>query len=41
MKHDIFDFHHDMTWHDRAWRVLLLLVLIGICLMDLFVWRPA
>jgi hypothetical protein len=40
MKHDIFDFHHDMTWYDRGWRIALLLGLIGILLMDLFVWRP-
>lgn len=41
MKHDIFDFHHDMTWYDRAWRIVFLMFIIGVMLMDLFYWRPA
>ena len=41
MKHDIFEFNmHDMTRGQRAWRVLLLLTIIGVALMDLLVWRP-
>ena len=41
MKHDIFEFDaKEMTWQDRAWRVAFLAALIGIILLDLFVWRP-
>jgi hypothetical protein len=41
MKHDIFEFSmNDMTRGQRAWRVLLLVTLIGVTLMDLLVWRP-
>lgn len=41
MRHDIFEFDaKGMTWQDRAWRVIFLLFLIGILLLDLFVWRP-
>lgn len=41
MKYDIFEFTTaGMRWQDRAVRVLFLLVCIGVCLMDLFVWRP-
>ena len=40
MKHDIFDFHHEMTWYDRAWCIVFLAVTIGILLADLFYWRP-
>ena len=40
MKHDPFDFRHDMTWQDRAWRIAFLVVLIGILTADLFYWRP-
>lgn len=41
MKHDIFEFSmHGMTYGQRAWRVLLLLTIIGVALMDLLVWRP-
>lgn len=41
MRHDIFEFNMaDMTWYDRAWRVLFLLAIIGVVLMDLLYWRP-
>jgi hypothetical protein len=40
MKHDIFDFHHDMTRSDMVWRAVLLAAMIGVLLMDLFFWRP-
>ena len=41
MKHDIFEFNAEgMTWADRAWRVVFLATIIGVVLMDLFVWRP-
>ena len=41
MKHDIFEFDaKGMTWQDRALRVAFLVVLIGISLLDLYVWRP-
>jgi len=42
MRHDIFEFNAtEMTWYDRAWRIALLTFVIGVLLMDLFVWRPA
>ena len=41
MHPDPFEFNRGMTWYDRAWRVLLLLVTIAVLLMDLLVWRPA
>lgn len=41
MKHDLFDFTAPgMTLAQRAWRVAFLLAVIGVVLMDLFVWRP-
>lgn len=41
MKHDLFEFNAlGMTRWQRAWRVLLLLSLIAICILDLFYWRP-
>lgn len=41
MKHDIFEFNaENMTWSDRAWRIALLLIFIGVALLDLYVWRP-
>lgn len=40
MKHDLFEFNADMTWRDKAWRVLFLLVIVGILLCDLYIWRP-
>ena len=41
MKHDIFEFNAaDMTWADRAVRVIFLIALIGVLLADLFIWRP-
>jgi hypothetical protein len=40
MKHDVFDFHHDMTASEVFWRVLLLSGIIAVVVMDLFVWRP-
>ena len=41
MKHDLFEFSmHDMTFWDKFWRAALLLVVIGVVLMDLLVWRP-
>jgi hypothetical protein len=41
MKHDLFEFNaQDMTWADRAWRVVFLLSIIAACAYDLFVGRP-
>lgn len=41
MKHDLFEFNMtNMTWYDRAWRVILLVFLIGVLMYDLFVGRP-
>ena len=40
MKHDIFDFHHDMSASDIVGRVLFLLAIIGTVLMDFLYWRP-
>ena len=42
MKHDIFEFDMtDMTWSDRAWRIVFLVSVIGILSADLFYWRFA
>ena len=41
MKHDIFEFNMTtMTRYDRAWRIALLLALIGVLAYDLFIGRP-
>ena len=41
MKHDLFEFSMEhMTRGQRVWRVLFLIVCIGVALMDLLVWRP-
>lgn len=41
MKHDIFEFSAtDMTWADKAVRIIFLIALIGVLLADLFIWRP-
>jgi hypothetical protein len=40
MKHDILDFHHDMSASDIVWRAVLLVATIGVLLLDLFFWRP-
>lgn len=40
MRHDLFDFCADMSAFSRGWRIALLLVLIAVCLLDLFYWRP-
>jgi hypothetical protein len=41
MKHDIFEFTTEgMTLAQRAWRIAVLVVIIGICALDLFYWRP-
>lgn len=41
MKHDLFEFNAlTMTWWDRAWRILFLLVVIGVAAYDLFIGRP-
>lgn len=41
MKYDLFEFTTEgMTLAQRAWRVALVLVLLGVCALDLFVWRP-
>lgn len=40
MKHDIFEFDAtDMTWQDRAWRVVFLAICIGVLAADLMIWR--
>lgn len=41
MKQDIFELNPvAMTYSDRAWRILTLIILIAVLCMDLFVWRP-
>jgi len=41
VKHDIFEFNAEtMTFADKAWRVVFLLVCICTLLADLFIWRP-
>jgi hypothetical protein len=41
MKHDLFEFNmENMTYGQRAWRVIFLVCVIGVALMDLLVWRP-
>jgi hypothetical protein len=40
MKHDILDFRYDMSASDIVWRAVFLVAMIGVLLMDLFVWRP-
>ena len=41
MKHDIFEFNiTDMTWAEKAVRVIFLLAVMGVLLADLFIWRP-
>lgn len=37
MKHDPFDY---WSAPGRGWRIALLLVLVAICILDLFLWRP-
>lgn len=40
MRRDMLEFNPHLSIGERLWRGLLLLVLIGILLMDLYVWRP-
>lgn len=40
MKHDVFDFHHDMSASEIFWRALFLIIIIAVLVLDLFVWRP-
>lgn len=41
MKYDLFEFASPgMTLPQRAWRIALVLAMLGVCAMDLFVWRP-
>ncbi len=41
MKYDLFEFTTEgMTYGQRAVRVLFLLIVIAVCALDLFVWRP-
>lgn len=40
MRTDMLEFNPHLSIEDRLWRVLFLLALIGVLLMDLFVWRP-
>jgi hypothetical protein len=40
MRHDLFEFNGEMSRSEVTWRVVLLLALIGVLLMDLFLWRP-
>lgn len=41
MRYDIFEFNGQMSRFEAAWRIALLVALIGVLLMDLLVWRPA
>lgn len=40
MKHDMLELSPNLTVGERLWRGAFLLALVGILLMDLFVWRP-
>ena len=41
MKHDPFEFDcTEMTWWDKAVRILFLAFVVGVLLCDLFIWRP-
>lgn len=41
MRYDLFEFRSlGMSRWDKAWRVLFLLILIGVLLYDLFIGRP-
>ena len=40
MKYDVFEIHGDMPIIQRVWRIVFLLVIIGVILMDTLVWRP-
>ena len=41
MKFDLFEFDaQGMTPGNKAWRVIFLLVCIGVAAADLFYWRP-
>lgn len=41
MNRDVFEFNPlGMTPADRFWRVVLLVVCIGVVMLDLFFWRP-
>lgn len=41
MRHDIFEFDAtEMTWADKAWRIVLLSIVIGILIADLVYFRP-
>jgi len=40
MKYDLFDlFDPEMPWYSRAWRLAFLAGLLGVVIMDVFVWR--
>jgi hypothetical protein len=41
MKHDPFEFNaKNMTFADKAWRVLFLLSIIAVLIADFVYWRP-
>jgi hypothetical protein len=40
MRHDTHDLNPFLTMSERLWRMAFLLALVGVLLMDLFVWRP-
>lgn len=41
MKHDPFDFSAtEMTWWDKAWRIVFLLAILAVLAYDLFIGRP-
>ena len=41
MKHDPFESRSlEMTWWDKAWRVVFLAAIIAVLFADIFYWRP-
>ena len=41
MKYDLFEFTAEgMTIAQRAWRIALVLAMLGVCALDVFYWRP-
>lgn len=41
MKHDIFEFNHEMTTKEKAWRAGFLAVIIVVLVLNIFYWGPA
>lgn len=41
MRYDIFDFNHQMTTSEKAWRAAFLAVIIVVLILNIFYWGPA